>query len=127
MTEPMKIPFLNKPKATPDQPQVRGGDTRLQDYMNQFRPTKTIDSRHLGINGLGHVVNTKPAALMLNPEFEWPALEPEEEEAEQEKSERPQTDNIYVDPEANAKEVLRLVPKMPMPKSNDQEPTRDGH
>ena len=126
MTEPMKIPFLNKPKVTPDQPQVRGGDTRLQDYM-KHPGVQTKDARHMGINGLGNVVNTKPAALMLNPEHRWPepALQPEEEEKLEQPEERPQTDNIYVDPDANAKEVLRLVPKIP--KSNDQEPTRDGH
>ena len=117
MTEPMKIPFLNKPKVTPDQPQVRGGDTRLQDYMNQFGPTK--DVRHIGINSLSNVVYTKPAVLMLNPEHRWP-----EQEQKLEPEQKPEQD-IYVDPDANAKEVLRLVPKMT--KSNDQEPTRDGH
>jgi hypothetical protein len=65
MTEPSKIPFLNKPTAPLDQPQIKAGaDARLQDYHALVHPK--LDPKHTGINAMGHRVNTKPAPGIAN-------------------------------------------------------------
>lgn len=65
MTEPSKIPFLNKPAAPLDQPQIKAGaDARLQDYHALVHPK--LDPKHTGINAMGHRVNTKPAPGIAN-------------------------------------------------------------